>query len=359
MKNRLLSLTIASGLFILLYTEQVYAIPDPPVSPSIIILNGYDSNQPSLADSIFTMFRAIPALENKVAIANYKTDIGSVYPSARLIIAQLRGMSWRGNDNGDTLKQQLTKAYTSGISILVYGDTYLQSANALGDSYFEEKYGVRISFMDVQEKITYLNPGYQINEFAIVGIGLDELGRTLPTRLANVEKTVIDNPSFMRFTSAIGSIGTSSSTIIPFLFYDKNPENIAGVRMISAYDSRAVFLSFRIESIADQTLRSDFISRIVNWLDGSPTSVADEPNNTMLSIIPNPASATVRVSAPREEHFEAFYVTDIFGNRVLSVDSMVSGSEMTINTSLLATGVYRVVCVCGSKKMSTQLVVQH
>jgi hypothetical protein len=359
MKRYFSSFAIATGLLVLLNVSKLDSEPNPPVSPSIIILNGYNSDQPSLSDSMFMMLRAIPALENSIAVADYKTDIQSVYPKAKLVIAQLRGMGWRGNDNGDTLKQQLTKAYTSGISILIYGDTYLQGANAIGDSYFSDTFGVRVSFMDVQEKITFLDPKFRIDEFAITGIGSDELGKTLSKRVANVEKSPLDNPSFLRFTGAIGSIQTSRSSVLPFLYYDSNEENIAGVRMVSTYDSRAVFLSFRIESIADSTLRSDFILRLVNWLNGSPTSVADESGNNILSIAPNPATDRVNIHIPQNQYYSAIYVTDILGNRILSVESEESSKDLTINTSTLATGIYRVVCMSSNKSVSTQLVIQR
>ncbi|MBL7998304.1 MAG: hypothetical protein JNL32_06645 [Candidatus Kapabacteria bacterium] len=361
MKNVSFSLLIATGCFVAILNNTAYAKPDPPITPEVIVLTGYQTNEPLLGGKVADMLRRVPGLFYHVATLDYRSDVTTAFPNAKIVVAQLRGMEWRGNDNGDTLKQTLTKAFVYGMNILLYGDTYLQSANAVGDSYFDDTFGVSCSFSDIQEKIMFQNPGYAISPFDITGVENDILlgsGKSIYKRKANVSWKIYDDTRGTLYTSALGSIRSSKSSVIPFLYYDDNKENIAGVRMISQYDSRAVVLSFRIESIADSTQRTDFLSRVITWLGGMPTSVEEETDQRM-SIAPLPANDVISIRVPLTAQLTSLTVVNMLGETVLDADCSSPQQEIVLSTSGIASGYYRVVGAFGSKRFSSPLLIQR
>lgn len=305
-----------------------------------IIVTGYDKRDSTSADAMLSVLSSIPTLQNKAKKVHYSENIFAEYPNAKVLLFSFIGMQWISEKTvGDSIKDIFTQGLESGKHFFVYGDTYMQAMSAVGDNFFETKFGVKILFSDLQYKTEYIeNEGYRILPFNVQGIQNDIIGKDISVH-ANTGNDTVPSIISSRYTNTVGSIIISGKNTIPFLYYDNETQNIAGARY-SGETSRAVFLGFKVESLDSESEQKVLTEKINEWLNAEISGTEDEYTNpNTLTITPNPCSDYIEIR--NEVMNGTFTIYDIQGNTVYTTHTTANELQR-IDISHLSNGIYRI-----------------
>lgn len=315
-------------------------------TPQYVVLDGYDNRDSNAQKVAIATLNLLPDYKEGAAKLSFKNNLLENTPTLKVLIIPFQGLEWRsgtgGEEQADSIRQLISTAYAHGKHILIYGDTYLQGANAIGESMFKDNFGASASFMDIQDKYD----GTTLTPFMVRGIATDELGKDISLN-AN---TVVNGA-----TRSVGSVRSELSTTIPFLYYDEDKGNIAGVRRQGA-TARAILLSFRLESIADDTQRSAFLKKLLDWLTSASTTEVSEEATQELSLSPNPATNNLLLHFTSAQS-RIVRLVDMLG-RIRWQQECV-GEEVGIDVSSLPNGSYYAQVQSGSARRVYPLLIQR
>ncbi len=331
--------TIIMSIFVItFFSISNHAKADDSITH--IIVTGYDERDSTSTKAMLSVLSSIPGIQNKAKKVRYSENMFTEYPNAKVLLFSFTGTQWISEKTiGDSIKDIFTQGLESGKHFFVYGDTYMQGMNAVGDDFFETKFGVKTLFSDLQYKIEYIeNEGYKILPFKVQGIQNDIIGNEISIH-ANVENDTVLSPIGSRYTNIVGSIIVSGEKTVPFLYYDNETPNIAGVRY-SGGTSRAVFLGFKVESLDSEAEQKLLVEKVNGWLtaDISGTEDVNTVSNT-LTIAPNPCTDYIEIK--NATLYGTITIYSVHGDIVYT--SNTTDTELKhVDVSQLSNGIYSI-----------------
>lgn len=151
----------------------------------------------------------------------------------------------------------------------------------------------------------------------------------------------------------------SDNPALPFLYYDDDPNRVAGVRIHKDNDAKIAYLSFGFEAIKDSTKRVDLMRRILEWIEPNVgiegDLTFDATANIEIEAYPNPFAERLRIK---------YYVSDIpvGGVRIdildangrlvenLALGASPGERELVFDAAKLSSGAYFVVVRAGESE---------